>query len=187
MNEYKKELELYEQLNEIAVKGEVVVFGSAFAKNIPVSELAQTYGIDRCVYNRSFGDMSAADALNLAEKAVLPLQPKKIILQLGETDLERGYKSVTEIIKDYNELIRKFRENNKRVKIVILSVCSEENETDKLNTALENIAHKTKCQFVDVSGSVHAENPYLKVFSEIRLFIPDKINFCDAMSFAGAY
>ena len=97
---------------------------------------------------------------------ILPLQPKKIILQLGETDLERGYKSVTEIIKDYNELIRKYRENNKRVKIVILSVCSEENETDKLNTALENIAHKTKCQFVDVSGSVHAENPYLKVFSK---------------------
>lgn len=185
MNEYKKELEYYSGLNNISRKGGVVLFGSTFAKNIPVSELAQTFGIDCTVYNRSFNDLSVFDAQSLCDEAVLKIQPKKIIIQLGETDIERGYKSVAEITDAYKSLIEKFRSSDKKVKIVVVSVCSDENEASELNASLEALAHKCKCQFADISGSVNNENPSVKAFSTLKFFIPDKINFCDAMTFAG--
>lgn len=185
MNEYKKELEYYSHLNSVSRKNGVVLFGSTFAKNIPVSELAQTFGIDCTVYNRSFNELSVFDAQSVCEEAVMKIQPKKIIIQLGETDLERGYKSVAEITEAYKKLIDKFRNADKKVKIVILSVCSDENEASELNTALESLAHKCKCQFADISASVHNEIPSVKAFSALRFFIPDRINFCDVMGFAG--
>lgn len=185
MNEYKNELEYYSRLNSISRKGGVVLFGSTFAKNIPVSELAQTFGLDCTVYNRSFNDLSVFDAQSVCDEAVLSIQPKKIIIQLGETDIERGYKSVAEITDAYKNLIDKFRKADSKVKIVILSVCSYESEASELNSALEALAHSCKCQFADISASVHNEIPSVKAFSTLRFFIPDRVSFCDAITFAG--
>jgi len=187
MNEYKNELEYYSRLNSVSRKGGVILFGSTFAKNIPVSELAQTFGIDCTVYNRSFNDLSVFDAQNVCDDAVMKIQPKKIIIQLGETDIERGYKSVDDITDAYKRLIEKFRSYDKKVKIVVVSVCSDENEASELNAALETLAHNCKCQFADISASLHNEIPSFKAFSTLRCFIPDRVSFCDAMNFAGVY
>lgn len=187
MNEYKKELEYYSRLNSISRKGGVVLFGSTFGKNIPVSELAQTFEMDCKVYNRSFTDLSVFDAAEILDEAVMKNEPDKIIIQLGETDLERGYKSVDEIVSAYENLISKIRKTDKKVKIVIVSVCSDEKETSELNKSLEVLADRCRCQFADISCSVHSEIPFVKAFSSLRLFISDRLSLSDIMSFSGAY
>lgn len=184
MNEYKKELEYYSRLNSISRKGGVVLFGSTFGKNIPVSELAQTFEMDCHVYNRSFNDLSVSDAAEILDEAVMTLQPDKIIIQLGETDLERGYKSVDEITADFENLINKIRKADKKIKIVVVSVCSDEKETVSLNKSLEALAERQRCQFADISCSAHSEIPFVKAFSSLRLFITDRLSLSDVMSFA---
>lgn len=184
MNEYQKELQYYSRLNSISRKGGVVLFGSTFGKNIPVSELAQTFEMDCSVYNRSFNDLSVSDAAEIFGEAVMTLQPDKIIIQLGETDLERGYKSVAEITSAFEELIKKIRKADKKVKIVVVSVCSDEKETVSLNKSLEVLAERHRCQFADISCSAHSEIPFVKAFSSLRLFITDKLSLSDVMSFA---
>ena len=54
MNEYKNELDCYTRLNKVAQKGGVVFFGSTFAKNIPVSELGQTFNINCNVWSNNW-------------------------------------------------------------------------------------------------------------------------------------
>ncbi len=183
MNEYKNELDCYTRLNKVAQKGGVVFFGSTFAKNIPVSELGQTFNINCNVYNRSFADLSVFDAQELIDDAVMILAPKKVILQFGETDIERGYKSVTEIINAYEQLINKIKKVDKKIKMVIVSVCSDEQDCKDLNIALESLAVKCKCQYADITTAKTNEIPSIKAFSMLRYFILDKFSFYDAMNF----
>lgn len=184
MNEYKNELDYYGRLNKIAEKNGVVFFGSTFAKNIPVSELGQTFGLNCNIYNRSFNDLSVFDAEKIIDDAVMSVFPKKIMLQLGETDIECGYKSVAEITEAYEHLINKIKKADNRIKVVIVSVCSEESDSDKLNSELEKLSKKCKCQYADITKADESEMPSIKAFIMLKFFIPDRISFYDAMHFA---
>lgn len=183
MNEYLNEIKSYEMLNEIADKDGVVVFGSTFTKNIPVSELAQALCLKCSIFNRSFNDLSVFDAVELFEATVKPLEPKKVLLQLGETDLARGYKSIDEIVNAYENLITTMRIYNKRISIVVVSVCSNEADAMALNVRLEELARKCKCQYADVTPATKTEKPGIKAFSMLKFFIKDKVSFYDAMNF----
>ena len=94
MNVYEREIKEYSSLNRIAKKNSIVLLGSTFAKNIPVSELSLSYGMNNDIYNRSITDLSVFDASTVIEYCIKEIQPRKILIQLGETDLARGYKTI---------------------------------------------------------------------------------------------
>lgn len=181
MTTYKKEMDCYGKLNEIACKGEVVFFGSTFAKDIPVSELAQTFDLDCKIYNRSFQDLSVFDAEELVKECVLCLEPKKILLQLGETDLERGYKSISEIVAAYETLIKTVKKNKVR-NIVIVSVCSDAASAQELNRNLEALARKYGCSFADVAAAYQNPQPEVKAFHMLKSFLRERLSFYDIMN-----
>ena len=83
----EKELNVYKSLNKIASRNSVVLLGSTYAKEIPVSELKQTYGILSDLYNRSLTDLSVFEANDIVIDTINCLKPKKILLQLGESDV----------------------------------------------------------------------------------------------------
>ena len=58
---YEREAEEYCRLNDFAVRNGIVLFGSTFAKEIPVGELRQAFNLDCNIYNRSFADVSVFD------------------------------------------------------------------------------------------------------------------------------
>lgn len=182
MNEYTYELDCYRNLNEVSEKGGVVIFGSTFTKNIPASELGQTFKLNCGIYNRSFTDLSVFDADELVDEAVISLSPKKVILQLGETDLARGYKSHEEILNAYEKLITKLKKSDKHVKIILASVCSEDDDTKRFNASLENLSKKCKCQYADVTKANDSKTPFIEAFKKLRYFMLDQITFFDAMN-----
>lgn len=182
MNEFQKELDYYKKLNSAVKHGEVVLLGSTFAGNIPVSELAQAFETDCRIYSRCFNDLSVSDALSVVNEAVLSLNPSKVVIQLGETDIERGYKSVNEIISDYEKLIGMIKAYDRKMKIVIVSVCSSESETTELNKALEKMADRNKCQFADIGNDYSSDSPYIKAFSKLRYFFQERISLFDIMN-----
>ena len=184
MNEYKNELDRYRDLYKVAEKGGVVFFGSTFAKNIPAAELGQALQLNCSVYNRSFSDLSVFDALEILDEAVLTLYPKKIILHLGEIDIERGYKSIEEISAAYEQLVLRIKKFDKRIKIIIASMCSEEKGSDQLNAALEKLSSKCRCQYADISKAKESEAPFISAFKMLKFFMLDRITFYDAMNLA---
>lgn len=181
---YEREVEEYLRLNEFAVRNSVVLFGSTFAKDIPVGELRQAFDLDCNIYNRSFTDVSVFDAEALLIKCVESLAPSKILLQLGETDLERGYRSVPEIIAAYDSLVKSIKKRNRFTDIVIVSVCENSNDIQpsEFNSQLENMAKKNKCRFADISNAASDRMPVVKAFSMLKMFMRNGITFCDAMN-----
>lgn len=181
---YEREAEEYRKLNEFAVRNGVVLFGSTFAKEIPVGELRQAFDLDLNIYNRSFTDVSIFDAEALLIECVESLAPSKILLQLGETDLERGYRSVPEIIAAYDSLVKSIKKRNRFTDIVIVSVCENSNDIQpsEFNSQLEAMAKKNKCKFADISNASSDRMPVVKAFSMLKMFMRSGITFCDAMT-----
>lgn len=181
---YEREAEEYCRLNELAVRNGVVLFGSTFAKEIPVGELRQAFDLDFNIYNRSFTDVSVFDAEPLLMECAESLAPSKILLQLGETDLERGYKSVPEIIAAYDSLVKSIKKRNRFTDIVIVSVCENSNgiQPSEFNSQLEKMAKKNKCKFADISNAVSDRMPAVKAFSMLKRFMRNGITFCEAMN-----
>lgn len=181
---YEREAEEYLRLNELAVRNGVVLFGSTFAKDIPVGELRQAFDLDFNIYNRSFTDVSVFDAEPLLMECVESLAPSKILLQLGETDLERGYKSVPEIIAAYDSLVKSIKKRNRFTDIVIVSVCENSNgiQPSEFNSQLEKMAKKNKCKFADISNASSDRMPVVKAFSMLKMFMRNGITFCEAMN-----
>ena len=181
---YEREAEEYCRLNDFAVRNGIVLFGSTFAKEIPVGELRQAFNLDCNIYNRSFTDVSIFDAEALLIKCVESLAPSKILLQLGETDLERGYRSVPEIISAYDSIVKNIKKRNRFTDIVIVSVCENSNDIQpsEFNSQLENLAKKNKCRFADISNAASDRMPVFKAFSMLKRFMRNGITFCDAMT-----
>ena len=181
---YEREAEEYCRLNDFAVRNGIVLFGSTFAKEIPVGELRQAFNLDCNIYNRSFADVSVFDAEKLLIKCAESLAPSKILLQLGETDLERGYKSVPEIIAAYDSLVKSIKKRNRFTDIVIVSVCENSNgiQPSEFNSQLEKMAKKNKCKFADISNAASDRMPVVKAFSMLKMFMRNGITFCEAMN-----
>lgn len=178
---YRREIKEYRALNRVATGGGVVLFGSTFAKEMPVGELKQAFGIDRNIYNRSFLELSVFDAAAVAAESVIPLEPSKILLNLGETDLMRGLHSIPEIVDAYRELINTLR-RRLHCEVVVVSVCGgEELRPAELNRRLEEMARSCGCAYADIASAAAAEEPEVDAFAGLRCFLLDRIGFCDAI------
>ena len=182
----KNNLELYNYytLNKIAQKNQTVLLGSSFAKAIPVCELKQSFDLNVTIYNRSITNLSVFDVKPFLNDCVFALAPKKLLLNLGETDLEQGTHSIPEIIEAYEQLITSIKTNMKHCTIVIVSVCNNDNEIhpEELNRQLEMLAKKTNCQYADISPAFSHDTPSIKAFNLLKFFLHDKITFIDAMT-----
>ena len=178
------ELYNYHKLNKIAQKNKTVILGSSFAKAIPVCELKQSFDLNVTIYNRSITNLSVFDIKPFLNDCVFALAPKKLLLNLGETDLEQGTHSIPEIIEAYENLITYIKTNTKHCTIVIISVCNNDNELhpEELNRQLEALAEKTNCQYADISPAFSHDTPSIKAFSLLKFFLRDKITLTDAMT-----
>ncbi|MDD3238480.1 MAG: SGNH/GDSL hydrolase family protein [Lachnospira sp.] len=183
MKIYEREQRNYEDLNQLAIENGVVILGSSFAKDIPVYELRQSMEISSNIYNRSIVDLSVFDAKELLGTCVYALHPRRVLLNLGETDLECGFHTLPEIVEAYSSLIDEIKRNAKHCEVVLVSVCSnrEEIHPEELNRQLTMMAAEKKCKFADISKAFSTESPKIKAFQMLKSFMRERMSFADAM------
>ncbi len=186
MKLFENELETYRQLNRVARKGGVVLFGSTFAQHIPLGELKQDFEFDCDLYNRSLTDLSVFDVGSVLRDCVVDLEPSKVLIQLGETDLERGFKSISEIVDQYEMILSQIQARVRDCKITIVSVCNADGNLfpAELNARLEDLARRTGCQYADICAAPATEAPGVKAFCLLKCFFRDRISDYDALHMA---
>ncbi len=143
----------YAALNDLAEKGGTVIFGGKEDKDIPLCELKQAFELDSNFYNRSFDNISVANAKELYESCVTALEPDTILLHIGENDLDLFGDSSDKFISLYRELIGKIKADNKKCRIAIVSLKNYDGNSlvAKLNEQLKYLADSEKCEFADIS------------------------------------
>lgn len=183
--ELQEKVTMFQTMNDVVLRGEIVVFGSSFMANFPFYELSQKYVMSNAVYNRSVEDLTLAEAEEYLGVCVLDIKPTKIFLALGEKDL-RNPAALT----IYNRILGKIKNKLPRSKIFLLPVQADEFTQDEnvrgaFNQSLRALAERTETVFLDATPKATDKNPYEKMFKRLHCFFRNnRLNFADAFAYA---
>ena len=169
---FEDKIAKYKFLNQLAEADGTVIFGTSSDVNIPLGELKQAFALSGSIYNRSFSDLSVADAARVYGECVAELCPDTVIVHIGGADVSDFGGKETEFEENYRTLIETIREKNKDCRIVIVSLKNYDNDITvaEINKHLGEIADSEKCEFEDISAK---RSWNVKESSETASFIYD--------------
>ena len=180
--EQQDKLERYEILNQNVKKGELLFTGSSLMEQFPVNELLMTNGMDQVVYNRGIGGFTTTDMLQHMEEMVFGTEPSRIFINIGTNDIGSPEYQLEALLERYEEIIVRIQERLPEAEIYMMAYYPV-NETDKIpegewgktafvtrtnenlniaNAAIENLAAKKGCRFINVNEGLADERGKLK-------------------------
>ncbi len=147
-------IEKYNELNGLAQKNGVVIFGGYEDKDIAMCELKQAFFPDTAFYNRSIDGISIENAKELYLLCIAPLVPDTMLLHIGIDDLGLCRENPARFEMKYRELISEIRKTNKKCDIAIIDFKNTDLSADieYLNKKLKYIADSETCTFCDISN-----------------------------------
>lgn len=169
---FEEKIAKYKFLNQLAEAEGTVIFGTSSDVNIPLGELKQAFSLSGSIYNRSFSELSVADAARVYGECVAELCPDTVIVHIGGADVSDFGGKETAFEENYRALIGTIREKNKACRIVIVSLKNYDNDitVSEINKLLCEIADSEKCEFEDISTK---QKWNIKESSETASFIYD--------------
>ena len=180
--EQQDKLERYRILNRNVQKGEILFTGSSLMEQFPVNELLMTNGMDQVIYNRGIGGFTTSDMLEYMEEMVFGTEPSRIFINIGTNDIGSPDYRLEALMERYEEIITRIQERLPKAEITMMAYYPV-NETDKLpegewgktafvtrtneniaiaNEAVEKLAAKKSCRFVNVNEGLTDERGKLK-------------------------
>jgi hypothetical protein len=169
---FEDKIAKYKFLNQLAESDGTVIFGTSSDVNIPLGELKQAFALNDSIYNRSFSELSVADAAKVYSECVTELCPDTVLVHIGDADVCDFDGNETAFKENYLALIGTIREKNKDCRIVIVSLKNYDNDITvaEINKLLCEIADSEKCEFEDISTK---QKWNVKGSSETASFIYD--------------
>lgn len=180
--EQQDKLERYRILNQNVKKGEILFTGSSLMEQFPVNELLMTNGMDQVIYNRGIGGFTTTDMLEYMEEMVFGTEPSRIFINIGTNDIGSPDYQLEALLERYEEIIVRIQERLPEAEINMMAYYPV-NETDKIpegewgktafvtrtnenlniaNAAVENLAAKKGCRFINVNEGLVDERGKLK-------------------------
>ena len=180
--EQQDKLERYRISNQNVKKGEILFTGSSLMEQFPVNELLMTNGMDQVVYNRGIGGFTTTDMLQHMEEMVFGTEPSRIFINIGTNDIGSPEYQLETLLERYEEIIVRIQERLPEAEINMMAYYPV-NETDKIpegewgktafvtrtneniniaNAAIENLAAKKGCRFINVNEGLADERGKLK-------------------------
>lgn len=180
--EQQDKLERYRILNQNVKKGEILFTGSSLMEQFPVNELLMTNGMDQVIYNRGIGGFTTTDMLQHMEEMVFGTEPSRIFINIGTNDIGSPDYQLEALLERYEEIIVRIQERLPEAEINMMAYYPV-NETDKIpegewgktafvtrtnenlniaNAAVENLAAKKGCRFINVNEGLADERGKLK-------------------------
>ena len=151
-------------------------------EQFPVNELLMTNGMNQVIYNRGIGGFTTTDMLEHMEEMVFGTEPSRIFINIGTNDIGSPDYRLEALLERYEEIITRIRERLPEAEITMMAYYPV-NETDKLpegewgktafvtrtneniaiaNEAIEKLAAKKGCRFVNVNEGLTDERGKLK-------------------------
>lgn len=176
-NTISEKVRLYQILNEITMKNEIVIFGSDFTADFPFYELSLKHVMSNAIYNRSIRSLTLKEADEALKACVIDVRPEKVFLSLGEND--PGDSSSLNL---YKTIIQKIKRSLPQTEIYVLSVYGS--ESTSFNDALKDLCLEMKVDFIKLPSETKDDPGYYeKAFKTLSLFFRrNRISFADAIA-----
>lgn len=172
----------YSVLNQNVRKGEILFTGSSLMEQFPINELLMTNGMEKVIYNRGIGGFTTNDMLQHMEEMVFGTEPSRIFINIGTNDIGSPDYELEVLMENYKKIISLIQKRLPAAEINMMAYYPV-NETDKLpegewgkmmfatrtnenihiaNDAVEKLAAKMGCRFINVNQGLTDENGKLK-------------------------
>lgn len=165
----------YNSLNKVAQKNGIVLLGSTFAYTLPLNELVQNYSISKKIYNRSIQGLRIKDAEQYIESCIKPLEPAKLIINLGDEDLNAN-SDVSELTEEYRWLLYRIHTMLPDTVLIITSVDETAENASAFNSELKKLSKEFGCDFIAIPRYANVEEHTFAFFKGIRTSLYDASN-----------
>ena len=172
----------YSYLNQTAEKGKIVFLGDSITEGFLLNE----YFKNNPIINRGVGGNTTEEIIERLDTNVLNLEPTKLFIMIGTNDLGFGTKA-SEVVENIKKILSIVKEKSPETQVFLISITPlgnlneifsglskflikrlmigkyRKNENiNRINTELEQIAKERSITYIDVSESLKDENGYLK-------------------------
>ena len=168
-------------INDLTLKGEIVVFGSTYMANFPLYELINKYHFENAIYNRSIAGLTTSEALEIVQDCVISLSPAKIFIALGEED-----ENNIDAIKQYNQIIKRVQSALPKSKIYLIGLQGNTPYVERFNANILSLCDNKRIWNIRfISSSSTETNVYKVQFKQLSCFFRDKpLNMVEAFAMA---
>jgi hypothetical protein len=145
----------YQELNTVAKKNAVILFGGDLDKQIPVAELAQSFDFNFQIYNRSEEGISVKTAKDFFLENIASMEPEGVIVHLGDKDINMLKSSSADFDKYYLDLISSIKEVNKKCRLAFVSVNNPNNDKTiaEMNRHIKALADSERAVFINLDNA----------------------------------
>ena len=166
-------------LNDITLKGEIVIFGSDYMADFPFYELINHYQIENAVYNRSIAGLTLADAAQALQDCVLAIKPAKVFLAFGEHDAENP-----DAFTRYKGILHYLRTELPAAKLHVIGLPGE--HLQLLNEQLTSYCRENDLPFIRFAKAATLQNGLYKAqFKQLSCFFRNApMNLSDVFAMA---
>lgn len=145
----------YQELNTVAKKNAVILFGGDLDKQIPVAELAQSFDFNFQIYNRSEEGISVKTAKDFFLENIASMEPEGVIVHLGDKDINMLKTSGADFDKYYLDLISSIKEVNKKCRLAFVSVNNPNNDKTiaEMNRHIKALSDSERAVFINLDNA----------------------------------
>lgn len=157
-------------INELILKGEIVVFGSTYMANFPLYEFINKYHFKNAIYNRSIAGLTTSEALEIVQDCIISIRPAKIFIALGEED-----ENNIDAIKQYNQIIKRIRSALPNSKIYLICLQGNTPYVERFNANILSLCDNKQIWNIRFIASSNTEtNVYKTQFKQLSCFFRAK-------------
>ncbi|MBQ8258450.1 MAG: hypothetical protein IJY97_02715 [Clostridia bacterium] len=157
-------------INDISMKGEIVVFGSTYMSEFPLYELVNKCTFEHAIYNRSISGLTVNEALKIIDDCVISIRPCKLFLSLGEEDEGEHY-----AIKRYTHLVSYIRSKLPDCSLYLIGLTGTGQFAEEFNKNIKSLCDSKKVRYIDfVSRQASEAALYKARFKQLSCFFRNK-------------
>lgn len=156
-------------INELTLKGEIVVFGSTYMANFPLYELINKYHFENAIYNRSIAGLTTSETLEIVQDCIITINPAKVFIALGEED-----ENNINAIKEYNQIVKLLQSALPQSKIYLIYLQGNTPYTERFNANILSLCDNQKICSIRFASSSTESNVYKTQFKQLSCFFRDK-------------
>ena len=170
----------FSEINSIAVKGGIVVFGSTYMAEFPLYELLGKCRLEHAVYNRSIEGLTLDEAAELIDVCAVELAPHKLFLALGDHDY-----SDPNAADKYKKLIETLRLRLPDTQIYVTEIPKA--DAAHFNAEMKKLCRTLGITYIDLDTSAATQRGrYIARFKRLSSRFHDTpLSMADAFAISG--
>jgi len=154
------------KINDLALPGEIVIFGSTYMSEFPIYELINKCKSENAVYNRSIKGLTVKEAVEILDDCVVEIHPSRVFIALGEED-EFNPNAVSE----YVDLVSAIRKKLPEAIIILIGIINGGSFAESFNKSILSLCDNKNVMYVELVKKGLSDNALFKAqFKQMSCF-----------------